>query len=57
MFKSCLYGFLVGKKLLNKCVFVRGVDFVFFFSNNNFELIGFLFLGLRVNVLIFFILF
>lgn len=57
MFKSCLYGFLVGKKLLNKCVFVRGFDFVFFFSNNNFELIGFLFLGLRVNVLIFFILF
>lgn len=57
MFKSCLYGFLVGKKLLNKCVFVRGVDFVFFFLNNNFELIGFLFLGLRVNVLIFFILF
>lgn len=54
MFKSCLYGFLAGKKPLNKCVPVRGFDSVFFFSNNNPELIGSSLSGLRVNAPIFF---
>lgn len=54
MFKSCLYGFLAEKNPLNKCVPVRGVDSVFFFSNNNPELIGSSLSGLRVNAPIFF---
>lgn len=42
------------KNPLNKCVPVRGVDSVFFFSNNNPELIGSSLSGLRVNAPIFF---
>lgn len=51
-----LFIWLLGRKKnpLNKCVPVRGVDSVFFFSNNNPELIGSSLSGLRVNAPIFF---